>query len=132
MARKEFPRKVKQAAIERANGHCEKCQAILKTGEGEVDHILPDALGGEPVLANAMVLCKTCHRGPEGKTAQDIRRIREADRARDKHSGAVRPSSKLATRDKRAPKRLTKQLPRRVRDVFGRPVPKEKHSHADQ
>jgi len=120
MPRREFPRKVRQAAIDRAKGHCERCKAALKTGEAEVDHILPDALGGEPVLANAMVLCVTCHRGPEGKTTQDVRRIREADRTRDKHTGAVRPSSKLATRDKRAPKRLTKALPPRVVDVFGR------------
>jgi hypothetical protein len=121
MSRKEFSRKVRQQAIERAKGHCQMCGHALKPGEAEVDHILPDALGGEPVLSNAMVLCKVCHRGPEGKTTQDVRRIREADRARDKHSGAVRPSSKLSTRDKRAPKRLTKQLPPRVRDVFGRP-----------
>lgn len=122
MSRREFPRKVRQAALDRANGHCEKCAAVLKTHEGEVDHILPDVLGGEPVLANAQVLCRVCH---AEKTAGDIRRTREADRARDKHTGAVRPSSALSTRDKRAPKRLMKQLPPRVRDVFGRPVPKE-------
>lgn len=123
MARREFPRKVKQAAIERAAGHCEKCRAVLKSGEAEVDHILPDILGGEPVLANAQVLCRVCH---GDKTTSDIRRTREADRARDKHTGATRPSSALARKD-RAPKRLTKELPRRVRDVFGRPTfqPKE-------
>lgn len=123
--RREFSRKVRQAAIDRADGHCEKCKAILKPREGEVDHILPDILGGEPVLANAQVLCRVCH---AEKTAADIRRTREADRARDKNSGAVRPSSKLAAK-KRAPKRLTKQLPPRVRDVFGRPVEKDA-SHA--
>jgi hypothetical protein len=68
----------------------------LKPGEAECDHILPDALGGEPTLANCMVLCRQCHRGPGGKTAQDIAKIRKADRARDKHSGAVKPSSSLS------------------------------------
>lgn len=92
MSRREFPRKVRQAALNRAAGHCDKCKAVLKPREGEVDHILPDVLGGEPVLANAQVLCRVCH---AEKTADDIRRIRKADRARDKASGAVRPAGKL-------------------------------------
>ena len=118
MARKEFTRKIRTAAIERAAGHCEKCKAVLKKGEAEVDHILPDVLGGEPILANAQVLCQQCH---EEKTADDIRRTRKADRQRDKNNGAIKPSSKLSAKDKQ-PKRLTKQLPPRKRDIFGRPV----------
>lgn len=92
MSRREFPRKVRQAALNRAAGHCDKCKAVLKPREGEVDHILPDILGGEPVLANAQVLCRVCH---AEKTADDIRRTRKADRARDKASGAVRPAGRL-------------------------------------
>lgn len=38
MSRREFPRKVKQAALDRAAGKCEKCTAVLKPREGEVDH----------------------------------------------------------------------------------------------
>lgn len=90
--RREFPRKVKAAAIARAAGKCEKCTAVLKPREGEVDHILEDALGGEPVLANAQVLCSVCHKE---KTAERIVKIRKADRQRDKASGAVRPAGKL-------------------------------------
>lgn len=118
MARKEFTRKIRTAAIERAAGHCEKCKAALKKGEAEVDHILPDVLGGEPVLANAQVLCQQCH---AEKTADDIRRTRKADRQRDKNNGAIKPSSKLAKTVKE-PKRLSKPLPPRKRDIFGRPV----------
>lgn len=92
MARREFTRKIKQAAITRAAGHCDKCKAVLKPREGEVDHILPDVLGGEPVLANAQVLCRVCH---AEKTADDIRRTRKADRSRDKASGAIRPAGNL-------------------------------------
>jgi 5-methylcytosine-specific restriction endonuclease McrA len=107
MARKEFPRKVKQAALDRAAGKCQRCNAVLKPREGEVDHILPDILGGEPVLANAQVLCRQCH---ADKTAADVRRTRKADRARDKASGAIRPSSSLSRpKEPRAP--LTKTLP---------------------
>lgn len=92
MPRREFPRKIKAAAIDRAAGHCERCKAVLKAGGAEVDHILEDALGGEPVLANAQVLCAPCHKE---KTADRIAKIRKADRQRDKASGAVRPAGKL-------------------------------------
>ncbi len=92
MSRREFPRKIRQAALARANGKCEKCKAALKPHEGEVDHILPDVLGGEPVLANAQVLCRVCH---AEKTADDIRRTRKADRARDKATGAIRPTQSI-------------------------------------
>ena len=93
--RREFPRKIKAAAILRANGCCEECGAKLKVGEAEVDHVLPDALGGEPILTNAKVLCKVCHRG---KTTEDIGRIRKADRARDKHTGALAKPSFFQSR----------------------------------
>lgn len=92
LVRREFPRRVKQAALTRSAGKCEKCTAVLKPREGEVDHILPDILGGEPVLANAQVLCSVCH---AEKTAEDIRRTRKADRARDKATGAIRPKQSI-------------------------------------
>lgn len=104
MARKEFPRKIRQAAITRAAGKCEKCTAALKPREGEVDHILPDILGGEPVLANAQVLCRICH---TAKSGDDIRRTRKADKQRDKASGAIRPKQSFPSPpkpDKPAPK----------------------------
>ncbi len=94
MSRREFPRKIKAAAIARAAGHCEKCKAVLKPREAEVDHVLPDILGGEPVLANAQVLCAVCHKE---KTATDIRRTRKADKQRDKASGAIKPKGRIAS-----------------------------------
>jgi len=118
MARLEFPRKVRAAAILRAAGHCERCSAVLKTGEAEFDHILPCALGGEPTLANCMVLCRPCHRGEGGKTAQDIGRIRKADRQRDKASGAIRPAGKIKSKGfDRKEKRAKPSLP--PRPLFG-------------
>lgn len=92
MARREFTRKVKQAALARSAGKCEKCTAVLKPREGEVDHILPDILGGEPVLANAQVLCRVCH---VEKSGDDIRRTRKADQQRDKATGAIRPKQTI-------------------------------------
>jgi 5-methylcytosine-specific restriction endonuclease McrA len=105
VARKEFPRKVKAAIIKRAAGRCEACKAVLKPGEGDVDHILPDALGGKPDAANGRLICKVCH---AAKTAIDVGRIRKADRQRDKGTGAIRakgriPSPPKAERTGKAP-----------------------------
>ena len=87
MTRTEFNRKTRRQAIDRAKGACQKCGAILKPGEAEVDHIIPSEMGGEATVANAQVLCSVCHRA---KTTQDVRRIRKSDRARDKSSGAIK------------------------------------------
>lgn len=115
--RRDFPRKVKAQAILRANGCCEECGAKLKVGEAEVDHVLPDALGGEPILSNARVLCRVCHRA---KTTEDICRIRKADRARDKHTGAIAKPSLIRSRgfeppvpQRRASSPLSKEMPPR-------------------
>lgn len=117
MMRRDFPRKVKAQAILRANGCCEACSAKLKVGEAEVDHILPDALGGEPVVSNARVLCRVCHKA---KSSNDIGRIRKADRQRDKHTGASAKPSRIRSRgfekppaQRRASSPLAKQLPPR-------------------
>lgn len=92
MSRREFPRKVRAEVFLRAGGRCEsqECGAKLKTGEGHYDHILPDALGGEPTADNCQLLCKVCH---GAKTKEDVGRIRKADRQRDKHTGAHKGSS---------------------------------------
>ncbi len=92
MTRLEFTRKTKAAIIARAAGYCEACSAVLKPGEGEVDHILPCALGGEPTVANGRLICRVCH---VAKSATDIRSIRKADRSRDKATGAIAPKQKI-------------------------------------
>lgn len=96
MSRMEFNRKTRRLIIDRAAGKCEACEAILKAGEGEVDHILPDALGGKPEAANGRLICRVCH---VAKTAVDIARIRKADRQRDKASGAVRSKQSFPSRN---------------------------------
>ncbi|MBA4220200.1 MAG: endonuclease [Methylobacterium sp.] len=91
MTRREFPNKVKAAAFQRANGQCEVCGARLTVGKFRYDHRLPDALGGEPTLDNCVVQCLPCDKP---KTADDVRRIRKADRQRNHHLG-IRPPSRL-------------------------------------
>jgi 5-methylcytosine-specific restriction protein A len=100
MSRREFPAKIRVAAFERANGHCEGCTARLVTGKFHYDHVLPDALGGEPTLANCAVLCTACH---GAKTAKgDVPQIAKMKRQRTAHigartrSGAPMPGSKAS------------------------------------
>lgn len=97
---REFPAKVKRQAFERCKDlagvpRCESCTAALGPGninyddrlDGECDHDLADGLGGEPVLANCVVRCKTCHRK---KTRVDRRLIAKGKRVSERHFG-MRP-----------------------------------------
>lgn len=90
MTRAEFPKRVKVAAFERANGHCEECTAKLGPGNTEYDHLIPCALGGGNDLDNCVVLCQTCHLNKTTKS--DVPRIAKAKRQRAGHIGAKRPA----------------------------------------
>lgn len=92
--RREFPTKVKVAAFERAQGQCERCTARLTVGKFHYDHVIADALGGEPTLENCAVLCLSCH---GIKTPVDTTAAAKVKRIRAKHLGAKRstwPKSK--------------------------------------
>jgi hypothetical protein len=54
--RREFPARVKKAALKRANGKCEGCQLPLKERQFHFDHTHADGLGGKPILENCQVL----------------------------------------------------------------------------
>jgi 5-methylcytosine-specific restriction endonuclease McrA len=86
MSRREFSAKVKVAAFERSGGHCESCTARLHVGRFAYDHVLPDALGGEPVLSNCEVICDACHGAKTHKS--DVPRIAKMKRQRVAHLGA--------------------------------------------
>jgi 5-methylcytosine-specific restriction protein A len=92
LTRREFPTRVRAAAIKRATDakgivRCEKCKGEAKAPE--VDHINPDGLTGEPTISNAMVMCALCHLA---KSKQDTANIAEAKRREAKHIGAKTPS----------------------------------------
>lgn len=129
--RREFTPVQKAAIVARATDatgtiRCEKCSLAQKPGSFEIDHIIAEGMRPEAdkktklTIADGQLLGSCCHRGEGGKTNDDVAKIAKAKRREAKHTGLSRPSSKLATRDKRAPKRLTKALPPRVVDVFGR------------
>lgn len=89
--RREFPKKVKLAAWDRADGCCEGdgCGAKLTPGKYHYDHDIPDALGGEPELWNCKVLCVACHSEKTGK--QDIPRIAKTKRISAREKGIKKP-----------------------------------------
>jgi 5-methylcytosine-specific restriction endonuclease McrA len=100
MSRREFPARIRLAAFQRAGGICEApgCQTKLRPGDLYYDHIIPDALGGEPVLSNCQCLCKSHH---DPKTAtEDVPRIAKMKRQRASHLGA-RPKRKWPSRPMR-------------------------------
>ena len=94
--RQEFPSKVKLAAWERCGGKCEQCLTRI-IGRADYDHIIPDALGGEPVIDNCQVLCPKCHRLKSA--TEDVPRIAKAKRQQRKAIGAwPKPKRKIQSR----------------------------------
>lgn len=101
--RQEFPTKVKVAAFERANGRCEKCGSILMPGKFRYDHIIPDYMGGKPVLDNCQAICVACDKP---KTAKDQGAIAKVKRLITKRAGIKKPSRFACSRDSKYRKKL--------------------------
>ena len=67
--RHEFPVAVREDALTRAAGRCEKvdaagvrCPCRLQRHYYQFVHVIADALGGRPTLDNCRVWCTPCHR----------------------------------------------------------------------
>ena len=112
MARREFTKAVKVAAVKRATKDgklfCEGCGCLV-TGRFEIDHIRADGLLGEPTLENARVLCAICHKE---KTKSDVGAISKAKRLEASHLRIPRGNRGFQRREKEKPA-LTKVVPRR-------------------
>lgn len=97
MKRREFPTKVRVAVIKRATVDgvvfCEKCGALAR--KFQIDHVIADALGGKPVLENAMLICEPCF---QEKNPKDTTLAAKVKRVEAKHIGAVTPKQKLQSR----------------------------------
>lgn len=110
MPRRNFSDRVRQCALDRSGGKCQGCGNPLQDGKFAYDHIIPDALGGEPVLSNCQVLCDkfegSCHW--QKTYREDFGRIAKAKRVGQKHRGEYRkPKFVMKSRgfDKNGPKR---------------------------
>lgn len=94
--RREFAASVKLEAWNRSRGNCEQCLARI-VGRPEYDHIIPDALGGEPTFENCQVLCSKCHRLKT--SSEDVPRIAKTKRQQRKAIGAwSKPKRKIQSR----------------------------------
>lgn len=93
MTRKEFPKSVKLAAWQRSGGHCEcGCGVKIIAGDGpEYDHVIEDAIGGEPTLDNCRVLRKRCHKAKTGKRRPEIDKARRIFEKQIKARSTSRP-----------------------------------------
>jgi 5-methylcytosine-specific restriction protein A len=92
----EFSRKQRAEIWLRAKGCCEKCDARLKTGEGDFDHVIAQGYGGENTVENGQLLCKVCHKAKTGKDKGITEKVK---RMRDKHRG-IFPASRAKLRSR--------------------------------
>lgn len=91
MSRREFSKIVRRDAFARAEGKCEVpwCCAKLTIGKFHYDHVIPDALGGEPILENCAVICVACHKDKTRR--HDVRLIAKTKRIQDRQKGIKKP-----------------------------------------
>jgi 5-methylcytosine-specific restriction enzyme A len=78
--RREFPKSIKVQVVRRATHdfvvYCEKCH--LPTKKFQIDHVIPDAIGGMPIIGNAELICEACYsvKNPQDtSTAAKTKRI---------------------------------------------------------
>lgn len=118
--RREFPQSVRKAAFKRCcrNGqpYCEGCGCKISARTGTIyEHVIPDGLGGEPVLENCKVHCKTC---ADVKTfTEDNPRMAKADAVLKANFGLQAKRKKIQSRgfDKATPQRTaSRPLERRT------------------
>lgn len=124
----KIPDRVRLRIFNRFDGRCYLSGREIRPGDAwEIEHRVALILGGEHRESNMAPVLAEFHKQ---KTAAEMKVKAKTDAIAKKHNGIKKPSSALAKKD-RAPKRLTKELPRRVRDVFGRPTfqPKEADAH---
>jgi 5-methylcytosine-specific restriction protein A len=120
--RREFPRKVRAAVIKRSmrDGvvYCELCGGVAK--RFQIDHIIADAHGGEPIIENAQLLCEVCF---GEKNPKDTTIAAKLKRIENRHIGAHVAKQKLKSRgfarERKAPKIDKSALPQLARRVCG-------------
>lgn len=90
MARREFPGKIRVAAWNRCSGLCEVCTRRLSPGDVFFEHLIPDAMGGPPTLANCGCYCKSCW--TEKTRTYDLPTVAKAKRQQIRFIGGIKRS----------------------------------------
>ena len=96
MTRREFRPAVKVAAFERSGGVCE-CGCGVRFADHPkdrpvYDHIVPDALGGEPTLDNCACIRRSCHDARTHGRDGAIAKVAKAKRGERERIGAKAPA----------------------------------------
>lgn len=123
--RREFPQSVRKLAFARCckSGtepgvpQCENCGIILRAGNVEYEHLIPDGLGGEPTLENCGVWCRSsCSK--QKTFTQDNPRMAKADRVLKKSFGLMPSKKKIQSAGflKSAPQRTASRPIHRTTD----------------
>ena len=79
--KKAIPEKVRREVIERDRGICRYCGKPGRVSrhsntvwigiEHEIDHVLPECLGGEATYENLVIACRHCNRTKSSKTLEE-------------------------------------------------------------
>lgn len=114
--RQNFTKTVKNERLEFAGYRCEgilpetgaRCNIDIKLKPYEVDHNIPDRVGGKATFENARILCKLCH---DLKYPLDRKVIDKVKRVEANHRGtATAPVQKI----KSAPFPISEKTANRV------------------
>jgi hypothetical protein len=98
--RREFTKPVKAEMFRRATvdgvTRCEGCGLALKAWE--YDHTIAEALildkSRKLTAEDGKLLGSCCHRGPDGKTVQDVKAIAKAKRVEARNAGIRKPKGR--------------------------------------
>lgn len=119
-----IPNSVKDRVVQRQGGVC--ALSGVRFGPGvkpQFDHRNPLWLGGKHRESNLQAITGDEHKK---KTAIEATIRAKINSQRKKHIGIIQPKGSIKSagfmKREKQPKRLTKQLPDRKRDVFGHPV----------
>ena len=113
MTRGHISTRERTALFLAAGGCCAHCRVKIQPGQRwDLDHVRPLELLGPDEPVNWQVLCAPCHRS---KTADDVSRIRKAQRQQARHLGAKAPSKTPLPCGKRSPwkRRLNGKIEKR-------------------
>jgi hypothetical protein len=95
----------------------------LPTKRFQIDHVIADAIGGEPVIENAELICESCY---SVKNPADTSKAAKTKRIEAKSLGvkttARRPIQSAGFVKAEPAKAEKLPIPPRIRDAYGRKI----------
>lgn len=92
MTRAHLSTKTRLDLFLKSKGQCQSCKTKISPGQyWDIDHVIPQALGGSNDPTNLQILCRACHR--QKTNCYDVPRITKSKRQRARHLGAKRSTT---------------------------------------